>query len=70
MSCEDKNGCLEKSCWKIDYQKSRFLISFFCNSIRSGLVLGPQNVHGRTFVKMQNLFDAGAGVARQIDTIP
>ena len=23
-------------------------------------MLGPQNAHGRTFVKMQNLFDAGA----------
>ena len=29
ISCEDKNECLEKSCWKIDYQKSRFSISFF-----------------------------------------
>ena len=29
LSCEDKNRCLEKSCWKIDYQKSRFLILFF-----------------------------------------
>ena len=25
ISCEDKNGYLEKSCWKIDYHKSRFL---------------------------------------------
>ena len=33
----------------------------FSNTIRSGLMLGPQNAHGRTFVKMQNLFDAGAG---------
>ena len=23
------NGCLEKSCWKIDYQKIHLLISFF-----------------------------------------
>ena len=28
--------------------------------IRGGLMLGPQNAHGRTFVKMQNLAGAGA----------
>ena len=26
---DDNNGCLEKLCWKIDYQKTAFLISFF-----------------------------------------
>ena len=24
-----KNGCLEKSCWVIGYQKNRFLVLFF-----------------------------------------